>query len=296
MAVETLSHAYKALDSVLTQAIRWGLNAAFGVELTSASPTRGLPGVDSPVPVVVASSFYLLFVSVGLYRIKSRDLKPRQKEPFVLRALVILHNLFCFGLSLYMCLGIVYEAIRNKYSLWGNAYNPKQVPMARLVYLFYASKYIEFLDTIIMILKRNARQITVLHVYHHYSISLIWWVIAHHAPGGDAYFSAAVNSGVHVFMYFYYLVSALLRNNERARRKYLFWGRYLTQLQMTQFAINMVQAWYDLKINAPYPRFLFQILFYYMISLLVLFANFYFHKYVSSAPTKAKKPRRTKAE
>lgn len=40
-----------------------------------------------------------------------------------------------------------------------------------------------------------------------------------------AYFSAAVNSGVHVFMYFYYLVSALLRNNERARRKYLFWGR-----------------------------------------------------------------------
>lgn len=38
---------------------------------------------------------------------------------------------------------------------------------------------------IIMIMKRNTRQITFLHVYHHSSISLIWWAIAHHAPGGE---------------------------------------------------------------------------------------------------------------
>eukprot|EP00246_Nothoceros_aenigmaticus_P013604 TRINITY_DN476_c0_g1_i2.p1 TRINITY_DN476_c0_g1~~TRINITY_DN476_c0_g1_i2.p1 ORF type:complete len:290 (-),score=23.59 TRINITY_DN476_c0_g1_i2:270-1139(-) len=258
MAVEAINSAYQALDNVLAPAVQWGLNATFGVRLTSAAPTKGLPCVDSPVPVFVGSSIYLVCVLAGLYRIKSLDLKPRIKEPFLLQTLVFLHNSFCFLLSLYMCVGIIYEAIRTKYSIWGNAYNPKQVPMARLIYLFYMSKYFEFLDTIIMVLKRNARQITVLHVYHHYSISLIWWVISHHAPGGDAYFSAALNSGVHVFMYFYYLVSALLRNNEKARRKYLFWGRYLTQLQMTQFMVNMVQAWYDLRSRAQYPRFLFQ--------------------------------------
>lgn len=139
---------------------------------------------------------------------------------------------------------------------------------------------------IIMLLKRNLRQVTVLHVYHHVSIAFIWWMIAHHAPGGDgkglsirfcqsrllkiwfnhfifktwkmyllsiiclstgccsfykyswgcrcfdclvfllpAYFSAAINSAVHVFMYLYYFLSALFRSNDKARRKYLFWGK-----------------------------------------------------------------------
>jgi hypothetical protein len=36
-----------------------------------------------------------------------------------------------------------------------------------------------------MILKRNVRQVTLLHVYHHVSIAIIWWMIAHQAPGGD---------------------------------------------------------------------------------------------------------------
>jgi hypothetical protein len=36
-----------------------------------------------------------------------------------------------------------------------------------------------------MVLKRNVRQITFLHVYHHSSIALIWWIIAYHAPGGE---------------------------------------------------------------------------------------------------------------
>ena len=73
------------------------------------------------------------------------------------------------------------------------------------------SKYVEFMDTVrtislssavnygwicegtdlcgdvqvIMIMKRSMRQISVLHVYHHSSISLIWWAIVHHAPGGE---------------------------------------------------------------------------------------------------------------
>lgn len=36
-----------------------------------------------------------------------------------------------------------------------------------------------------MLLKGNLNQVSVLHVYHHISISCIWWVIAYAAPGGD---------------------------------------------------------------------------------------------------------------
>ncbi|KAJ7561754.1 hypothetical protein O6H91_03G040100 [Diphasiastrum complanatum] len=161
--------------------------------------------------------------------------------------------------------------------------------MAHFIYIFYMSKYLEFMDTIIMLLKRKVRQVTVLHVYHHCSIVLIWWLISHHAPGGDAYFSAAVNSGVHVVMYFYYMLSAILRDDAASRYKYLFWGKYLTRFQMLQFGVNMAQAYYDLKVDAPYPQFLTKILYYYMISLLVLFSNFYRQKYSSLDKSKSHK-------
>jgi hypothetical protein len=36
-----------------------------------------------------------------------------------------------------------------------------------------------------MLMKGNLNQVSFLHVYHHVSISCIWWVIAYAAPGGD---------------------------------------------------------------------------------------------------------------
>lgn len=36
-----------------------------------------------------------------------------------------------------------------------------------------------------MLLKGNTKQVSFLHVYHHVSISCIWWAIAYAAPGGD---------------------------------------------------------------------------------------------------------------
>ena len=57
-----------------------------------------------------------------------------------------------------------------------------------------------------------------------------------------AYYSCALNSFVHVLMYTHYLLSAVLGSNMKARRKYLWWSRYLTQFQMFQFVTMMVQV------------------------------------------------------
>lgn len=285
---------YAAGNATVSNALFGAFETALGEKLSESAVTKGLPLVDSPAPILAGISLYLAFVFVGLLVIKALDLKPRAKEPLLLQTFVIFHNSFCFLLSLYMCVGIVREAVLNGYKLWGNPYNPKELQLGHLIYIFYLSKYAEFMDTVIMILKRSTRQITVLHVYHHVSISFIWWLIAYHAPGGEAYFSAALNSGVHVFMYLYYLLAATLGKNDKVRRKYLWWGKYLTQLQMFQFCLMLTQAYTNLKTNAPYPRFLVRILFYYMISLLALFANFYIHKYNATPAPEAKKARKAK--
>jgi len=57
--------------------------------------------------------------------------------------------------------------------------------MAKILWIFYFSKIIEFIDTVIMMLKKNFRQVTFLHVYHHVSVFSIWWLVIFSAPGGD---------------------------------------------------------------------------------------------------------------
>lgn len=66
--------------------------------------------------------------------------------------------------------------------------------MAWIVYIFFVSKIGEFNDTVIMLLKGNIRQVSFLHVYHHATISVIWWIIARSVPSGDCYYSVVLNS------------------------------------------------------------------------------------------------------
>lgn len=42
--------------------------------------------------------------------------------------------------------------------------------------------------------------------------------------------------------YTYYLLSTMFGKDERLKRTYLWWGRYLTQFQMFQFVTNMGQV------------------------------------------------------
>ena len=79
----------------------------------------------------------------------------------------------------------------------------------------------------------------------------------------------------------------LVGKDEKRRKKYLWWGRYLTQMQMLQFFLNLCQSVYLLAYPS-YPKFISQILFYYMISLLGLFGHFYYSKHVSPKAIKAK--------
>jgi len=188
---------------------------------------------------------------------------------------------------------MVYHAAASGYRVWGNAYKVEEREMATLLYIFFLSKIYEFLDTFIMLLKGNLQQVSLLHVYHHVSMSLIWWMIINTAPGGDAYFSAALNSFVHVIMYSYYLLAAYLGKDSRRRDRYLWWGRYLTQFQMLQFLANFVQAAYCMLLFPKhYPYWLSKLLLQYMVSLLALFGSFYYAKHVAPAKKREVRPKR----
>eukprot|EP00854_Cymbomonas_tetramitiformis_P021505 gene21505-25864_t len=227
-----------------------------GWKIQPISPaTAELPLVVSPAPLLASLLGYFIVVAVGLQLRKAFPRDTSKPDSFLLKSLIVFHNVFL---------------------------------MAKVIYIFYVSKLYEFMDTFIMLMKGNINQVSFLHVYHHGSISLIWWVITYHAPGGDAYFSAALNSWVHVCMYMYYLIAICLPKDAATKRKYLWWGRYLTQMQMFQFFMNFLQAIYCLLFS-PYPKFMSQVLLVYMVTLLMLFGHFYYKKHVAAAKAKKDK-------
>lgn len=149
MAAEVVGNAWQAWDGLCTEGMRT-MFVWLGFEellLPPASSVKDLPFVASPTVLVTCILVYLTVVcgSLAASALSKQQVK---RDSFLLRAFVQLHNVFLVGLSLYMCTGIIYEAVANGYTFWGNNFDPSEKRMAVMIYIFYVSKVYEFIDTV----------------------------------------------------------------------------------------------------------------------------------------------------
>mmetsp|Transcript_6699 Transcript_6699/g.10447 ORF Transcript_6699/g.10447 Transcript_6699/m.10447 type:complete len:272 (-) Transcript_6699:416-1231(-) len=241
--------------------------------------TKGYPLTD-PIHMVACIIFYLAFIAIGTKVMASR-------KPFELATFRKFHNLALVLLSSYMAIEAIRQAVLGKYKLVCNAVDesPAGQPMANIVYIFYVSKVYEFVDTFIMVLRKKNEQVNFLQVYHHASIFAIWWYLAFRAPTGEPYYSVILNSTVHVIMYAYYLGTCFGYS--------FWWKKYLTMFQMTQFVTMFAQALYILVNRCPYPRHIAFLQVFYMLSLLILFGNFFVQSYISKSKQRSSRKKLT---
>merc|ERR1712046_178627 len=141
-----------------------------------------------------------------------------------------------------------------------------------LIWVHYNNKFVELLDTVFMVFNKKTEQLSFLHVYHHVLIMWSWWAVCRWGCGGIAWFSATLNSAIHVAMYGYYTLAAL--------KLPCPWKKMLTMMQMGQFCLCMSTAVWAL-VNGLYPFYLSLLNMWVMINLLVLFGNFYAKKYAA---------------
>jgi len=117
-----------------------------------------------------------------------------------------------------------------------------------------------------MVVRGKFEQFSFLHVYHHFTIFLTYWLVTSVGYDGDVYYTVVANSFVHLVMYYYYLVASVGAKP--------WWGKYVTQLQMGQFLTMNAQAAYILYNNCAYPHAVTWFYLIYIISLFALFNNF----------------------
>jgi elongation of very long chain fatty acids protein 4 len=225
------------------------------------------PLMYSVKPTVAICVLYLLFVFIGSAVMK------RRKEPFSLKGVMIGYNIVVIGLNACLLVGFAQEIVKRKYKIVCNAvdYSEDGVPMAKLVYFYYLSKAFDFSDTAFIILRKKFDQLSFLHVYHHATMFFIWYMAVKWAAGGDGIAGPVFNSFIHMIMYMYYL-GATLQIKIPGKK-------YLTQMQIAQFFVVIGHSSASIFLDCPYPHWTLYAQIVFLLTLFVLFLNFYVNSY-----------------
>ncbi|RNA39223.1 elongation of very long chain fatty acids 2-like [Brachionus plicatilis] len=254
---------------------RW--NSFYQDALTKTDPrTNNLPLVwNDPRPVLYLVAAYLLMVFLGK-RVMSYF--PEIKVP---SWVLFIYNFGLVLLSAYMFEEIVVGVYQSGYNYACGEINnkPAETKVTKALWWYFFSKAIELLDTFWMIVRKRFNQVTFLHVFHHSTMLIIWWVVISWIPAGQAYFGAALNCVVHVFMYTYYAFSVIPSLKDK-----LWWKKYITTFQLAQFVITFSHTlngmYLTMSGKCSFPMWGQILLSSYMVIMLALFTNFYVHEYI----------------
>lgn len=147
----------------------------------------------------------------------------------------------------------------------------------QVVYAFYISKYIEFADTLFLIVR--GKHVSWLHWYHHSGAVLNMGLI-YHSRMEAGFLFVCLNGVIHALMYFYYAATLV---NVRTP-----WKSTLTSLQILQFlfGFSLFYRYKNLPCLTANPELVFTYIYtwIYVGVLLLFFCHFFLVnlKYIGS--------------
>ncbi|CAF0968056.1 unnamed protein product, partial [Brachionus calyciflorus] len=226
----------------------------------------GMGGILSPIGTIAIYSILLITIRKFM----------ENRKPYELKTFMLLYNIFQVVASFYNSFELIYLAIKMRYSLTCEPVNYSDEPlptrMAYAMHFYYVLKVVDLTDTIVFALRKKTSQITFLHVFHHVSMILNSWAGIKWVPGGQSFLSCSLNSFIHGVMYSYYGLSSM----GSAIQKYLWWKKYITQMQLIQFFCVIIHCYVNLQqTECTYPRGFSYGSIGYAFLLALLFLNFY---------------------
>lgn len=219
--------------------------------------------------------YHLLFPIImnSLYvKIPKKELQKIQ--PDHIYSISLFHNYFLHIYSLYTFVQLLNVLIKHGVTAKSQLYF--SIPgVDRILFLFYMSKYYEFVDTFILYAK--GREPIYLQKFHHMGANLMWHLGYVYKFDG-IFFASLLNSGVHSVMYFYYFCSMFPTLITKIRKYKIF----ITCIQVGQLAYGAIALpWYYYNIEKFENKVVIIIFDVYISILLCLFGHFMFVNYFS---------------
>ncbi|GMI26318.1 hypothetical protein TrRE_jg212, partial [Triparma retinervis] len=228
---------------------------------------------QDPTFVALALFFYLAISKKATA--KFRDLIGLDPKSSFLKAFVFLHNAALAIFSLIVFLKSTplvishyttngWESLHCSSAFWNEGFG-------YWANIFYISKYYEFVDSWILILK--GKECSFLQVYHHTGIAIAMW-LGTRSEANWLMWVTVLNSFIHALMYTYFSAATLGYRSPLAQA--------LTTAQLTQFMIGIVLSstcyFYKGCINDS-QRFSLIFIHVYAVGLIYLFYEMYKNKY-----------------
>jgi hypothetical protein len=219
---------------------------------------------------------YFLFVVVGSVIMKAGL---PAIDPYPIK---FVYNVSQIMLCAYMTIEGCFLAFRNGYTVTPCVGYDKENPaVANLLWLFYVSKAWDFWDTIFIIIGKKWRQLSFLHVYHHITIFLFYWLNIKVNYDGDIYLTVVLNGFIHTVMYTYYFICMHTKDPKTGKSLPIWWKSSLTMMQLIQFITMMSQGSYLLVTGCPeISSRITSTYVVYILSLFFLFAQFFVNSYI----------------
>ena len=155
----------------------------------------------------------------------------------------------------------------------------KTMQIIRMFHYYFYTKFVDLIDTVIFVLRKKENHVTFLHVYHHVSVPVICWISLWVSPLMPIIgLTSLINCFCHVIMYSYYALSGLGPDV----RIYLWWKRYITQIQIAQFIIVIIYAIILNLFHIDYPLIMRILPISQGLIFLTMFSIFYINSYLKS--------------
>ena len=157
--------------------------------------SRSLPLSHPAIPAITALAYLLACAAHNSWRLPSRAARSAEREqPAALSAAgatwldgaAVVHNALLVGFSALVCVcsSRHFARVLSEHGLHsflcppplGHPCSgaPLRGPLFWWCYVFYASKYYELVDTLLLVLRR--KRVILLHAFHHASMPLVMWL------------------------------------------------------------------------------------------------------------------------
>ncbi|XP_055919810.1 elongation of very long chain fatty acids protein 2-like [Eupeodes corollae] len=235
------------------------------VSNTSAINVDTRIGVGKPVVAMIL--MYLLII----YKITPSFMKSR--PAYQLKGFMILYNIYQIAACAYLITQIyLIDLPTLEYGACVDFEPGTQVEkdFNHISYFLVWLKASEMIETVVFVLRKKQNQVSFLHVFHHCTVLFLAYNLISTYRSSSALLPAFINSSVHIIMYSYYLMAAVLPS--KIVVLLTPFKKAITTIQMVQFTIVLFHV-VVLKIRGcEIPELMLAI---YIIVIIVIFYGFY---------------------
>ena len=133
--------------------------------------------IMTPTPLLLIISIYLLIV------LKVGPLYMKNRKPMDLKNFIRAYNIFQVIACTYFVTIFVKRGVNLKSTWRCIPDHPSDSPEAiKIACMFVMLRIIEFIETVMFVLRKKQSQVSPLHVYHHVSTVVLLWMFFNYHP------------------------------------------------------------------------------------------------------------------